>query len=511
MRENQLESYAHMKQIVLFYSNKHNINFIENRLTEFIYSFLLLKTRLQKVESLHLTHKWRSIKSTKEYNFAEELLSFYHIKKEENICYLTAWVLGLTLGEADEYREDYPLVMDLVEHIRMRFESFSGIRFEHPREVSKQIFRHFRSVYYRLLFHLPIVNPLYEKIIEEYNNLFTIVNETLKPLSALFKHPIPAEEVAYLTIHFASLSRNEREGKANKKVGLIVCPNGVGSSSITHTVLKSIFPEFAFLAPIETEQLDKIDVDYDLLFSTVPDIRLFYTKKPVFIVSPVMDTAEKYRLIRDVYTELGNSFFKLPSVELITQIVEKYAVVKEKEQMKRQLYEYFVVNEKVELKKDQGPKLSEIISPELIQLHVLANNWEDAIRLSALPLLHEKRISENYIQKMIENARKDGPYMVIMPNVALPHARPSDGVNQLSISIAVLNEPVYFDKYTNKPVRFVFCLAAINQEFHLNALSQLVQLLEKEEFYHILKTSKTSQEVFNYICCQEERNVKVAP
>ena len=155
--------------------------------------------------------------------------------------------------------------------------------------------------------------------------------------------------------------------------------------------------------------------------------------------------------------------------------------------------------------------MSEIISPELIQLHVLANNWEDAIRLSALPLLHEKRISENYIQKMIENARKDGPYMVIMPNVALPHARPSDGVNQLSISIAVLNEPVYFDKYTNKPVRFVFCLAAINQEFHLNALSQLVQLLEKEEFYHILKTSKTSQEVFNYICCQEERNVKVAP
>ncbi|AYV71521.1 BglG family transcription antiterminator [Bacillus sp. PK3-056] len=511
LRENHLESYEQMKQIVLFYSNKHKIHFIENRLTEFIYSFLFLKTRLKTKESVNFIHEWKSVKSTKEYQFAEELLSFYHLQKEDNICYLTAWVLGLTLGEADEYREDFPLIMDLVEHIRMRFESFSGIRFEHPREVSKQIFRHFRSAYYRLLFHLPIVNPLYEKIIEEYNHLFTIVNETMKPLSVLFKHPIPAEEVAYLTIHFASLSRNEKEGKVNKKVGVIVCPNGVGSSSITHTVLKSIFPEFTFLAPIETQQLDKIDVDYDLLFSTVPDIRLFYTKKPVFIVSPVMDIAEKYRLIRDVYTELGNSFFKLPNVELITQIVEKYAVVKEKEQMKRELYEYFAVNEKVELKKEQGPNLSEIISPNLIQLHVLAKNWQDAISLSALPLLQERRITENYIQKMIENARKDGPYMVIMPNVALPHARPADGVNQLSISIAVLNEPVYFDKHTNKPVQFVFCLAAINQEFHLNALSQLVQLLEKEEFYHILKTSNTSEEVFDYICYQEENNIKLVP
>lgn len=141
----------------------------------------------------------------------------------------------------------------------------------------------------------------------------------------------------------------------------------------------------------------------------------------------------------------------------------------------------------------------------------MAKNWQDAISLSALPLLQERRITENYIQKMIENARKDGPYMVIMPNVALPHARPVDGVNQLSISIAVLNEPVYFDKHTNKPVQFVFCLAAINQEFHLNALSQLVQLLEKEEFYHILKTSNTSEEVFDYICCQEETNLKLVP
>ncbi|MGV3240807.1 BglG family transcription antiterminator, partial [Streptococcus hyovaginalis] len=178
-----------------------------------------------------------------------------------------------------------------------------------------------------------------------------------------------------------------------------------------HPVLKSIFPDFHFFASFETQQLEKIVVDYDLLFFTVPNICFFYTKKSGFIVSPVMALAEKYRLIRDFYTELGNSFFKLPSVELITQIVEKYAVVKEKEQMKRELYEYFAVNEKVELKKEQGPNLSEIISPNLIQLHVLAKNWQDAISLSALPLLQERRITENYIQKMIENARKDGPYM----------------------------------------------------------------------------------------------------
>lgn len=504
LHANQMDDYETTKKIVVFFMKKHKISFVENRLTEFIYTFLFLKQRLEKTsEHTVPIHGLLPLKTKKEYDFSKELLEYYHYDNEEGVSYLCAWILGLSMGDISEDNEDDDIIMDLIDHIRNRFESFSGIRFDHPEDVSKQLYRHFRAVYYRLYYKLPIVNPLSEKIKEEYRDLFLIVTETLKPIGALFGRAFPEEEVAFLTMHFASLATRFNEKKLKQKVALVVCPNGVGSSSITYTVLKSIFPEFKFLIPIETRDIDKMEDSYDIVFSTVPHIRLFYTKKPVYVVSPIMNSAEKYRLIRDVYREIGNSVFKLPSVDYITHIVGKYADIKEKEMLEKELYDYFVVNENISLEKDQGPNLSQITSPAMIQLNKTAANWQEAIQISAQPLVEENRITKQYVEKMIDNARKDGPYMVIMKHVALPHARPMDGVIQLSIGITVFNDPVFFDNSTNKPVKYIFCLAATDPERHLNALSQLLRFLENDDFYLTLDNSENANEVFNYICNHE--------
>ncbi|SDZ65660.1 Transcriptional antiterminator [Evansella caseinilytica] len=504
LHTNQLDEYEATKKTIVHLLKKHHISFVENRLTEFIYSFLFIKERLKKTRINTVSaDKFTPLKNMKEYAFSKELLQSFQYDKEEGIYYLSALILGLSMGETSEKTADYDTIMNLVEHIRNRFESFSGIRFDHPENVAKQLYRHFRPVYYRLYFRFPIVNPLGEKIKKEYHNLYRIVHETLKPIGAIFGSDIPEEEVAFLTMHFASLATTLHDEKTKQKVALIVCPNGVGSSSITYTVLQSIFPEFRFLVPIETSDIEKMDGQYDVVFSTVPNIRLFYTKKPVYIVSPIMNSAEKYRLIRDVYTEIGSSFFKLPSVEYIIQIVEKYAKITDKELLKRELYKYFVINDNISLEKDQYPKLSEMTSPTLIQLNMTANDWQEAIAVSAKPLVKEQRITEEYVEKMIDNANKSGPYMVIMKHVALPHARPVDGVKQLSIGITVFKDPIFFDNHASKPVKYVFCLAAIDQERHLNALSQLVLFLENDDFYALLNNSEDAKEVYHYICQNE--------
>ncbi len=505
LRMNQMDDYESTKQIVLNHVRRYQIGFAENRLNEFIYSFIFLKERLGKTnEHPPVIHKLSSLKTKKEYQFAEELLQSYQCNDKDAASYLCVWILGLSNGDVDENNEDSEMIMNLVVNIRKRFESFSGIHFNNPSDVEKQLYQHFRSVFYRLYYNLPIVNPLYEKIKEEYGDLYSIVSETLKPIGAVFGREVPKEEVAFLTIHFASLAAKFYEKKITRKVALVVCPNGVGSSSMTYTVLKSIFPEFKFLFPIETKDIDHLEENYDIVFSTVPNIRLFYTKKPVYIVSPVMNSAEKYRLIRDVYTEVGNSLFRLPSVDEIAAIVGKYAIVKDMEPLKKTLYDYFVVNENISLENEQGPDLSEITSPGMIQLNKSAESWQEAISLSAQPLLKENRITTNYLEKMIENARKNGPYMVIMKDVAMPHARPSDGVNELSIGITVFRDPVLFgDTAENKPVKYVFCLAAMDQGRHLNALSQLLGLLENPEFYSVLDHSQDPMEIFRFICNNE--------
>lgn len=105
---------------------------------------------------------------------------------------------------------------------------------------------------------------------------------------------------------------------------------------------------------------------------------------------------------------------------------------------------------------------------------------------------------------MIDSAEESGPYIVITKHVALPHARPEDGANELAISITTLKKPVEFGNSENDPVKYVFCLSALDNITHLNALSELVGLLGDHAFYETLEKAKEPSEIINFIEKYEE-------
>jgi len=147
--------------------------------------------------------------------------------------------------------------------------------------------------------------------------------------------------------------------------------------------------------------------------------------------------------------------------------------------------------------------LSDFINENLICLKVPADNWEEAIRKSASVLLENDKITASYIEAIIRNVRDDGPYIVITKHVALSHARPEAGAKEIAIGIATLEHPVKFGNKDNDPVKYVFTLSATNSESHLQAISELVELLEKEEFYEVLDKAKSAKEIMNYIKAHE--------
>ncbi|EYE82072.1 putative phosphotransferase enzyme, partial [Salmonella enterica subsp. enterica serovar Heidelberg str. N1514] len=49
-----------------------------------------------------------------------------------------------------------------------------------------------------------------------------------------------------------------------------------------------------------------------------------------------------------------------------------------------------------------------------------------------------------YLDGIIENTLKWGPYYLIAPGIALPHARPEQGANHNQISVTTLATPVAF-------------------------------------------------------------------
>ena len=117
------------------------------------------------------------------------------------------------------------------------------------------------------------------------------------------------------------------------------------------------------------------------------------------------------------------------------------------------------------------------LDPADIQLQVHANNWEDALKVAAQPLVNDCKITDDYVNSMIESVHKLGHYIVIAPGLALGHARPSEAVKQSSIAITSLDTPVKFGNKDNDPVDLVIILASINNTDHLDLMKKIVSFL----------------------------------
>lgn len=141
----------------------------------------------------------------------------------------------------------------------------------------------------------------------------------------------------------------------------------------------------------------------------------------------------------------------------------------------------------------------DMIQIELIQLRIEADNWKEAIRKSALPLLNQNIIEPRYIDNMIQSVEQYGPYIVILPHVALAHARSDEGAIETAIGITTLLIPVEFGNKENDPVRYIFTLSAKDNRSHLSAMAELVELFEDSQFYHYLDHCKDPESVLEYL------------
>jgi PTS system ascorbate-specific IIA component len=107
--------------------------------------------------------------------------------------------------------------------------------------------------------------------------------------------------------------------------------------------------------------------------------------------------------------------------------------------------------------------------------------WEDAIRAAAQPLLRDGAIKESYILAMIECIHKYGPYIVIAPDVAMPHAKGVTGVIETSMSFMKVNHPVHFGNTSEHDARLLFVIASIDDNSHLEMLQILVENISDDK------------------------------
>ena len=144
-----------------------------------------------------------------------------------------------------------------------------------------------------------------------------------------------------------------------------------------------------------------------------------------------------------------------------------------------------------------------LIENNSIKLNVSAANWEEAIKVGTDMLEASGAIQPSYYRAIVSSIKKLGPYVVIAPQFAMPHARPEDGVNRTAFALVTLTEPVYFEG-EDEPVDVMVTLAGSSSDEHMEGLMEVTQVLDDEESETGIDLKKllrcqTNQDVFNVI------------
>ena len=142
--------------------------------------------------------------------------------------------------------------------------------------------------------------------------------------------------------------------------------------------------------------------------------------------------------------------------------------------------------------------LIDFIPENFIKVTKNVKNFEEAVRSAGEILLDNGMIKESYIEKMIEVA-KTQKYIVIAPHIAMPHARPEDGVIKNGMSMLYLKEGVDFGHSEHDPVKVVFALAGKSHDSHLELLSKLCEVLDDEMFVKNLLNAQSKEQIIGLL------------
>lgn len=118
---------------------------------------------------------------------------------------------------------------------------------------------------------------------------------------------------------------------------------------------------------------------------------------------------------------------------------------------------------------------------ENIQIVDSVSDWKQAITLSAQPLLAKEAITQVYISAIFNSHLELGPYYVLAPGLAMPHARPEQGAIKNGLSLLHIKEGVSFDAQENDPIYVVIMLCALSGDEHITMITALADIFSDDD------------------------------
>ncbi|MDD7305544.1 MAG: PTS sugar transporter subunit IIA [Peptoniphilaceae bacterium] len=141
--------------------------------------------------------------------------------------------------------------------------------------------------------------------------------------------------------------------------------------------------------------------------------------------------------------------------------------------------------------------LDQIIDRGLYDFYDHIDTWQEAIEKSCKKLIENNIVGENYPKQIIQTVEKYGPYIVLIPGVAMPHCQENcQGVNDTAIAFMKVEKPVSFDENDkDKEASLFFTVASTDSDKHIENISKLSDILCDEEIVESLLEVKNLEDL----------------
>ncbi|EDL55826.1 MULTISPECIES: PTS sugar transporter subunit IIA [Vibrio] len=113
--------------------------------------------------------------------------------------------------------------------------------------------------------------------------------------------------------------------------------------------------------------------------------------------------------------------------------------------------------------------------------HETSLSVDAALDITCSKLIEQGKVEPSYLEAIKVKHKEIGAYYVLAPKIAMPHARPEDGVNEQALQITVFKNGVDLESEDNGDVYFSVTLAAMDSDSHIQTIMALAELFQNDE------------------------------
>ncbi|WP_082233247.1 BglG family transcription antiterminator [Halobacillus massiliensis] len=477
LKQNQINQYVGKIENV---EKKLNLKFTDEKISTMPYIFLLVLRRIHRGRLVEFSSiKYEELSDTKEYLATEELFQETKEIPEQERLFMTLHLLTANVywSEYLENNDAVPNLLPAVDQMVRQFERSACIYLQDREQLLSKLLQHIKPAYYRIKYQLTEVINMQDSLSKEFKELHHLIKRSSGPLEELIGQKIPESELTFITFLIGGWMTRQGDSIDEKVKAIVVCPQGVSVSRLMFNELRELFPEFIFLDSLSVRDYLNYKLDYNLVFSSTS----LDTEKSLFVTKPYLNKEEKYRLRKKVMLQLHGYMVDDIHVPQLIEIIKNHSVIKDERALTKELENYIHREEDSSVTQQvnkQQANLNELITPNHITIRHSMTSWEKAVQASARPLLDNGQITQRYVEAMIQQEERD-PYIIIGKNMAIPHASPDEGVNEVGMSLLRLKKGVSFNE--DYRINLIFVIAAVDKQQHIHALMQLMKIAGSEE------------------------------